>query len=38
MMMTSPQLTHWLKMMCRRENRILKLCFSEPNHSLFVIY
>jgi hypothetical protein len=38
MMMTSLHLTHRLKMTCRRENCILKLCFSEPNGSLFVIY
>jgi hypothetical protein len=38
MMMTSLQLTHQLKMTCQRENCILKLCFSEPNHLLFVIY
>jgi hypothetical protein len=38
MMMTSLQLTHRLKTTCRQENRMLKVCFSDPNGSLFVIY
>jgi hypothetical protein len=33
-MMTSLQLTHQMRATRRREDRILKLCFSEPNGSL----